>query len=254
MLPVERQNRILKLARRDGTVRTIDLAKDFDVAEETIRRDLDFLSRRGHLKRTHGGAIDISAPLAELPYAERETRQLEEKIAIAKEAVRLICPGETILLDASSTALQIASNLPTTLPVRVVSYSLAVIERLTGHENVEMVQLGGVYEPRGRRYSGMLTDMALRSIRIDRFFFSGGGLDPIRGFSEPNPEQARLKRVMLEHSAWNCALVDHTKLGAQSDFFFAKPEEVAVVITDREGKTFAKTHLKNPPFTLRYSR
>lgn len=254
MLPVERQNRILKFARRDGTVRTIDLARDFDVAEETIRRDLDFLSRRGHLKRTHGGAIDISATLAELPHDERESQQLEEKAAIAKEAIRLIAPGETILLDASSTALQIALALPPSLPVRVVSYSLAVTERLTGQENVEIVQLGGVYDARGRRFSGLLTEMSLRALRIDRFFFSSGGLDPVRGFSEPNAEQASLKRAMLEHSAWNCAVIDHTKMGAQAEFFFAKPEEVAVVITDGQSKNYGKTYLKNPPFTLCYSR
>ncbi|BCU78735.1 DeoR/GlpR family DNA-binding transcription regulator [Luteolibacter sp. LG18] len=254
MLPVERQNRILKLARRDGTVRTIDLAKDFDVAEETIRRDLDFLSRRGHLKRTHGGAMDNSGPLAELPYSEREARQLNEKVSMAKEAARVLCAGETILLDASSTSLQLASHLPAGLPLRVVSHSLAVMERLASNDSVELIQLGGTYEPRGRRYNGLITELAVRALRIDRFFFSGGGLDPVRGLSEPNSEQARLKRVMLDHSAWKCALIDHTKMGVQTDFFFAQPQEVDLVITDNESREYAKEHLKNPPFTLKYGR
>jgi len=254
MLPAERQSRILKLARRDGTVRTIDLAKEFEVAEETIRRDLDLLARLGHLRRTHGGAMDTSAPLAELPYSERQARQLDEKIAIAREATRFLMAGETILLDASSTALELASNLPLGLPLRIVSYSLPVVERLAGQDAIELVQLGGTYEARGRRYSGQLTELALRALRIDRFFYSGAGLDPVRGVSEPNPEQSRLKRVMIEHSEWNCALIDHTKLGKQADFFFARPEEIDQVITDREGQVFASRLPARPGFQLACSR
>ena len=81
MLAVERQRQILERVRRDGTVRTAELAKEFEVTEQTIRRDLDYLGRRGHVRRTHGGAMDASAPLGELSQSEREARKLEEKIA-----------------------------------------------------------------------------------------------------------------------------------------------------------------------------
>ena len=211
MLAAERQRQILERVRRDGTVRTTDLARDFVVTEETIRRDLDLLGRRGHLRRTHGGAMDATAPLGELSQSERESRQLDEKISIGREAVRLISPRETILVDASTTALEFADQLPEGIPMRVVTYSLAVVERLSARDgNIELIQLGGTYESRGRRFSGMLTESALRALRIDRFFFSGGGLDPAGGVSEPNPEQARLKRMMLKHAEWCCALLDHT--------------------------------------------
>ena len=72
MLAAERQRQILDRVRRDGTVRTADLASDFAVTEETVRRDLDLLGRRGHLRRTHGGAMDSTAPLGELSQSERE--------------------------------------------------------------------------------------------------------------------------------------------------------------------------------------
>jgi len=255
MLAAERQRQILERVRRDGTVRTTDLARDFTVTEETIRRDLDLLGRRGHLRRTHGGAMDATAPLGELSQQERESRQLEEKVAIAREAIRMISPGETILLDASTTALEFAGQLPEGLPLRVVTYSLAVVERLAAREaDVEMIQLGGIYEPRGRRFSGMITENALRMLRIDRFFFSGGGLHPSLGVSEPNPDQARLKRLMLEHSNWRCALLDHSKFGVKTDYFFAAPQELEAVVTDRESKAYAKTHLKSIPYDLRFAR
>jgi DeoR/GlpR family transcriptional regulator of sugar metabolism len=167
----------------------------------------------------------------------------------------MILPGETILLDASTTSLEFASQLPEGLPLRVVTYSLAVVERLSARdEDIELVQLGGVYEPRGRRFSGMITENALRSLRIDRFIFSGGGLHPTLGVSEPNPEQARMKRMMLEHCTWRCALLDHTKFGVKTDYFFAAPEELEAVVTDRESRAYAKSHLREQPYDLRFAR
>ena len=254
MLAAERQRQILDRVRRDGTVRTAELAKEFEVTEETIRRDLDYLGRRGHVRRTHGGAMDASAPLGELSQSERESRKLNEKVAIAREAVRIILPGETILLDASTTALELAGHLPENMPLRVVTYSLAVIERLAGRGDLELVQLGGTYEPRGRRFSGMLTESALRLLKIDRFFFSGAGIDPVRGISEPNPDQARLKRMMLDQSGWNGALLDHSKFGIKADHFFALPADLDVVITDRDSKAYSKTHLKSAPYELKFAR
>ncbi len=254
MLAAERQRQILDRVRRDGTVRTAELSKAFEVTEETIRRDLDYLGRRGHVRRTHGGAMDASAPLGELSQTEREARKSEEKLSIARETLRMILPGETILLDASTTALELAGQLPENMPLRVVTYSLAVIERLAGRGDLELVQLGGTYEARGRRFSGMLTESALRLLKIDRFFFSGAGLDPAQGISEPNPDQARLKRMMIELAAWNCALLDHSKFGVKADHFFATPADLDVVVTDRDSKAYGKTHLKAQPYELKFAR
>ena len=254
MLAAERQRRILELARKNGTVRTTELAADFEVTEETIRRDLDFLARVGHLQRTHGGAMDSTISIGELSHSEREARQLEEKVAIGREAATFVKDGETLLLDASSTALEFASQLPDGLRLRVVTYSLTVVERLAGREDLELVQLGGIYERRGRRFSGMMTEAALRTLRIDRYFFSGGGYEPKLGVGEPNPDQARFKRMMFEHANWRCVLMDHTKLGAPTDHFFAKPEELDAMVTDKGGKPFAKKSLISPSFALHFSR
>ena len=252
MIAAERQRRILEQARREGTVRTTQLAQDFNVTEETIRRDLDLFARKGHLKRTHGGAMDASVALNEPPQSEREARQLEEKISIGREAAKWVSAGETLLLDASSTALEFASQLPPDMNLRVVTYSQSVVDRLAARDDLEVVQLGGSLDRRGRRYHGFLTEAALRMLRIDRFFFSGGGFNPGVGVGEPNPDQARLKRMMLEHSLWNCVLLDHTKLGAMTDHFFAKPEELDAFVSDKKAKAFGRTHFKEAPFEVSF--
>ncbi|BCX49926.1 DNA-binding transcriptional regulator, DeoR/GlpR family [Haloferula helveola] len=248
MLAAERHRSILTKARESGIVRTGELAREFGVAEETIRRDLDLLSKRGHLSRTHGGALDAASALTELSQNERETLQLHEKSRIATLAAGLVQSGETVLLDASSSALELAAKLPS--EIKVVTYSLSVIERLASRTDLELLQLGGTYEPRGRRFSGMLTENAVLSLRIDRFFFSGRGFDLQHGISEPNPDQARLKTLMLRHAGWSCALIDHTKLGLRSDYNFARPGDFDSLVTDPKSKAFFRGKTRSLPFKL----
>ncbi|MDP4625915.1 MAG: DeoR/GlpR family DNA-binding transcription regulator [Akkermansiaceae bacterium] len=241
MLAIERQRRILAKAKKNGTVRTQELASMLEVTEETVRRDLDALSRRGQLKRTHGGAADVSVILDELPADERETRQAAEKAAIAKMAMKHVGENETIMLDASSTALEFARHLPAGKSLKVATYSHDIIERLSMRRDIELVLLGGIYEPKGRRFTGLITEMGIRSLRIDRFFFSGSGFEPVRGIGEPNPEEARTKSLIISLAAWKCAMIDQTKLGRVTDNYFAKPADIDVLITDKEGAAFCKT-------------
>lgn len=223
-------------------MRTQLLAVTLGVTEETVRRDLDTLSRQNLLRRTHGGAADVSIVFKELPQSERAGRQSAEKLAIAKLAVKHIGHQETIVFDASSTALELARHLPEGRRLRVITYALDVVEKLAFRNDIEVILLGGVFEPQGRRFGGMLTEMGLRTMRIDRFFFSGGGFDPRLGIGEPNPEESRLKATIMDHSEWKCAMLDHTKLGRSTDHYFVKPAGIDLLLTDRDGADYFERH------------
>ena len=238
MLALERHRKILEIAKRDGAVRTQPLAALLDVTEETVRRDLDRLSRQGLLHRTHGGATEVSMVIRELSRSEREAKQEKEKEVIAKLAVRHIGENETLLLDASSTALELARHLPERVGLRIVTYAIGVVERLAVRNDIEVILLGGIHDAKAGRFQGMLTEMGVRSLRIDRFFFSGAGFDPVLGIGEPNPEEARLKATVIAHAGWKCAMLDHTKLGRKTDHYFVKPDQIDLLITDSGGRDF----------------
>jgi DeoR/GlpR family transcriptional regulator of sugar metabolism len=249
MLALERQRKILEFAKRDGAVRTQALAALLNVTEETVRRDLDSLSRQGMLHRTHGGATEISMVIREFSRSERESKQTTEKEAIAKLAVRHIGGNETLMLDASSTALEFARHLPEKLNLRIVTYAIGVVERLAVRTDLEVILLGGIHDPKAGRFQGMLTEMGVRALRIDRFFFSGAGFDPSLGIGEPNPEEARLKATIIAHAGWKCAMLDHTKLGRKTDHYFVSPEQIDLLVTDPEGAAYcAKGKLKGIPY------
>ena len=53
----DRQQQILRELAETPTLRIGDMARTHGVSTETIRRDLDELTRRGVLNRTYGGAV-----------------------------------------------------------------------------------------------------------------------------------------------------------------------------------------------------
>ena len=111
MLAIERRREILARLTLHGKVIVSDLAREFDVTEETIRRDLDRLESEGLASKTYGGAVSKYNASLELPYTIREEVHIEEKQRIAALVADLIEDGERIMLDASSTALYVFRRL-----------------------------------------------------------------------------------------------------------------------------------------------
>ncbi len=247
MIAAERQQAILEQALARGAVRTSDLALVFEVSEETIRRDLEKLTESGQLARTHGGATTSELQRVELDHSQRHAQHLEEKKRIAQKAATFIKPGDTILLDASSTCLQLVDAITEIENVHVVSYSQEVSERLVRRHGVRLTQLGGAFDAPSRSYFGILTETALRHLRIDKFFFSCKGVDPSKGLSEANHEQARLKKHILAHVELSYLLADHSKLGLRSNYFFSSLREIHTLITDSGASPSALAELANAP-------
>lgn len=253
MLAAARHQEILTRLECYGAVRTTELASEFSVTEETIRRDLDKLDHKHKLVRTHGGAISLDSSRKDLPQSQRENVQLAEKVAIAKAAVPFINDHETILLDASSSALQLALALPKNRSLRVVTYALSVLQALSHRSDLELILLGGTYDPVGARFTGVLTDEALNFLKIDRFFFSAKGFDAQRGISEADSAQAKLKRQILRQALWSCALIDHTKFGVLAPHIFAKTNEFDVLVSDSNSESYLQKNLSDPPFKLKFA-
>jgi len=135
MLATARRRKILELIQAEGSILVSEMSKRFQVTEETIRRDLDKLESEGKVIRTHGGAIINEARPVEIPLEFRAIERLEQKRAIAKEAVKLIQAEDCIALDASTTAWQMAKILPD-LPITVVTNSVKVVMELAHKENI----------------------------------------------------------------------------------------------------------------------
>jgi len=141
MLTRERKAHILEVLRRDRRVVAKDISRELGLSEDTIRRDLRELAGEGLLQRVHGGALPASPAMAD--YAGRRDVSPEGKAAIAKAAARLVRPGQVVLLDGGTTAVQLARHLPPGLTATVVTHSPSVAVELVGHAGIEVELIGG---------------------------------------------------------------------------------------------------------------
>ncbi|MFV0416368.1 MAG: DeoR/GlpR family DNA-binding transcription regulator [Chthoniobacterales bacterium] len=233
MLAPERHRRILNLLTSQESVRTIDLARLFKVTEETVRRDLEKLDADGELVRTHGGAIRSSENRRDLPLTSRETMNVVEKQSIARHALKSITEGETILLDASSTAFELAVLLPD-IRLTVLTNGLKIALELATRPAMQVVLVGGSLNTSSLSCVGPLSDQILASHNIEKAFLSCRGIDAKRGLSEANEQHAHLRRRIIALSQETCLLADHSKLGLKSSFFFASLTDIDYLITDRK--------------------
>jgi len=243
MLATERHHQILKSLSENGAVRTKDVASCLEVTDETIRKDFEVLEKQGFLVRTHGGALPPKRVIRDLSLNERQLMNRESKNAIAKAAAKRIQPDETIFIDASSTALSLAQYLPD-FHMTVVTNSHDVISALGNHEHIDLVCTGGCYEARSRSFIGLAAEKTLLRYNIHRMFFSGNGIDLLRGVSEGNSRQAAFKEHVIEVAEDVCFLADETKIGRCSAFFFAECEQISTLITTRKADAETLSALK----------
>ena len=141
----ERQQAIVDAVARDGRVTVSDLAVDFEVTVETVRRDLTALDRRGALRKVHGGAVAATVRATpETDVAERELVGSAAKRAIALAALpRLpLRRGSTLLLDAGTTVGALARHLPRGLDLTVLTDSVLTAAHLAGRDDLTVRILG----------------------------------------------------------------------------------------------------------------
>ena len=234
MIAVQRHRRIVEYVHGHGAGRVADLARAFDVTEETIRRDLRVLADQGALARTHGGAVPIDADdaRADLPYLRRDATNTAAKAAIARTALPLVAPGSIIALDASSTAGQLARQLPDE-PLTVVTNCYVICALLARRRNIEVVCTGGTLDAEAMAFTGLFARRTLQTFNIDTVFFSCRGIDLERGFSESNEAHAAVKLAMIEAARQRVLLADTTKLGVASKVFVGPVTLADRVIVER---------------------
>ena len=144
MLAIERRREILSRLGADGKVIVSELARDFDVTEETIRRDLERLDREGLVSKTYGGAVAKQNSALDLPYNIRETVNVEQKQAIADKIADLIGDGERIMLDSSSTALYVVKKLKNKRNLTVITNSVKILIELADKSDWTVLSTGGI--------------------------------------------------------------------------------------------------------------
>ncbi|MFG2970472.1 DeoR/GlpR family DNA-binding transcription regulator [Streptomyces sp. NPDC048288] len=232
MYAPERQQEILRLARDGGRVDVVSLAEEFQVTQETIRRDLKALDRAGLVRRVHGGAIPAGRLDFEPDLAERESTSADEKDRIAKAAVPELPTEGTLILDAGSTVARLAAAIPLDAELTVVTHSLPIAARLADHPGIQLHLVGGRVRHRTRAAVDAWALRAYSEIRADVLFVAANGFSAEQGLTTPDLAEAAVKRAAVTAARRVVLLADSAKHGQEHFARFGDMGDVDLLITD----------------------
>lgn len=227
----ERHQRILSMLTANQQVSATDLSDMLGVSRETVRRDLLDLERIGKVSRVHGGAI-LPDARSEDPFRQRMETHLRAKSEIAKKAVSLIQPGETIMVDAGSTTAVFARELLKVPGISVITNSLDVATTLQA-AGLDVVLLGGRIAADVPATVGELTLSEIRRFEVDLCFSAPVALHPVKGAFFYDLHEAEISIAMAAQSKRTVVLAHHTKLGATSRVRAWQAEEIGTLVTNR---------------------
>lgn len=234
MHAVERHAEILARARRDGRVEVTTLARELDVATETIRRDLTNLERRGLVRRVHGAAIPVERPILEPSVAVREDTQVLAKEAIAHAALADLEGVRTVLLDGGTTTARLASLLPTDRELTIITNAFPIASRVAHLPNVSLHLIGGMVRGRTLASVGPWATAALSSLHADVVFLGTNGITVENGLTTPDVAEAEMKSALIRAARRAVVLADHTKVGRDELVTWASLDLVDTLITDQD--------------------
>jgi DeoR/GlpR family transcriptional regulator of sugar metabolism len=236
----ERQQHIARSVEEHGRVRVTDLAERFAVSEVTIRKDLRVLETEGRVVRAHGGALAPSRSRPERAFEVRERLQRTEKERIGAAAAALVIDGESIALDASTTALAMARSLKARgawVHLTVITNGLRIASELAGHHGVTVAMPGGFVRAEALSVVGPLGSGLLEKVNIQKAFMGSAGFTLDTGLSDATDEEAQIKRLIVAAASEVVALVDHTKWGRTAFATFCPTDRLTAVVTDGDAPT-----------------
>jgi DeoR family transcriptional regulator, aga operon transcriptional repressor len=234
LMAEERRRKILDLMEAQGRVTVADLVRKLKTSAVTVRADLDILAKSGALLRSRGGALRIERSTPDYPIAVRAALQRAEKQRIARAAVEMIRPHQTIALDAGSTTMEIARRLRVVRlhPLTIITNALNLAMELADLPQVSVVLPGGILRPTTYSMIGPQAERTLRELSADHAFIGVDGLDPSYGLCTTDIFDAQLDVLLIRISREVTVVTDSTKLGRRSLAIIDRVEATHRLITD----------------------
>ena len=229
--PAQRQTEIAEHVLQHGSVSATELSELFHVSLMTIHRDLDELERQGVVRKFRGGVSAQPSSIFESNVSYRLRAARAEKSAIARRARELVEPGMAIMLDDSTTTLELARLLEDAGPLTVVTNFLETIKVLSTMRGIRLLTLGGEYYPTHDSFLGVPCVEAIETLRVDLLFASTSAASGGYAYHQEQ-EIVLVKRAMMRAARKTVLMIDHTKLGRVALHRLAPLSDMDLVITD----------------------
>lgn len=234
MLAIERRNEILMKLQAERRVVVSELSQLYDVSEETIRRDLEKLVNEGVAIKSYGGAVINENANLEVPFNIRKNYNVIGKQKIAEQIAAMVKDGESLMLDASSTAVYIAKALKEKKNLTVITNSIEIIVELMDMPEWKVLSTGGLSREGSFALVGPQTDKMLKSYHVDKAVISCKGFDLESGITDSDELHANNKITMLGAAGKKILAVDKSKFDKTAFTAIGALNDITTVVTDEE--------------------
>ncbi len=201
-----------------------------EVSLMTIHRDLDALVQQGIIVKVRGGARSVRHA-GDIGYDIRLQENNAGKMLMAQKAMSLIQPGSTVFLDASTTNLMLARQMPDmNLNIFTTGPNIA-IELCRLHEpNITLCC--GTMNRKNLSLSGQNTLEMLGKIHLDMAFIGVSGCNAESGFTCGTEGDMVVKRMAISRARTTVAMCDKTKFSRLMPYTFAQFSDVQYLVSD----------------------
>ncbi len=212
----------------------VDLADEFGISLDTIRRDLLALEDGGLAQRVRGGAIPVRS--ATRPYIERRAEPEIAHDLLAKATLPLIGKGATIILGGGTTLVRLAEHLEPLENLFVITPAPAIAS-ITLEKNIQTYLVGGRLSKWGACAVGGEAEAALENLAADLAFPGICGLDQDFGFSMDHSDEASMTRAMIKAANETILVCAKEKIGQRARHRILPKEDITTIVTDADAPT-----------------
>ena len=238
----DRHEKIYQLILSKGFVTIENLAEEFKMTPQTIRRDINMLSDEGMIVRYHGGAGPSSTENME--YNQRKVLYLKEKQEIAKLVAKHIPNNASLFINIGTTTEEISKALCNHQRLRVITNNLNVATILSRNENFEIITTGGLIRHRDGGIIGPLTIDCIQQFRVDIGIIGISGIDMDGTLLDFDYREVRASRAIIDNSRKVFLAADHTKFGRNAMVHLGNISDIDAMFTDRQPPAALRKILK----------
>ena len=228
----QRHRTILEILGRRGYVAIEELAAQFRVTPQTIRSDINALSRQKLLTRNHGGASLPPSSVVNTAYAIRHVENAGAKEAIAQAIVRDLPDRASLFMTLGTTVGAIAQALGARTGMKIVTNSLEVARVLAPRDDMEVVVPGGHVQ---RHNSGVVGAAAVEFVgryKCDVLITGVGAIDADGTLLEFHEAEVAIAQAMMANARRVVVAADHSKFTRTANYRLADLREIDAIYTD----------------------
>ena len=235
----KRQKEILNLLLKNNQLQVNELADKLQVAQATIRRDLNNLESLGKIYRTHGGAIIKEQTVSWLATTleERMNTNSNKKLRIAEAILEFVHDSESIMMDGSSTNMAVAKQLAKNLNFLLIvtnSQPLGDIFLEDDYSDNNVYTVGGELLFGTQNTVGPIAENNLKSFKTDVAIISTTSIIPEEGLFSASPQESEIKKIMIENSKLSILVFDSSKINFPALSKFNDFKNIDIIITNSD--------------------